>query len=638
MDAAVAAQRRAIDLASESPLRVGGARIEPASRDASFGGGSERLQPQNLKVLIALARRRGKVVTRDELIEQCWEGRFVGDDVINRSISMLRQFAERAGGFAIETVRGAGYRLVETSARDRTRVRQWLFASGAAMLLALVALATALLDRGGHTTPNAPPTLGVLPFTAASNDAAAHELASAAHDAVTNTLSQTQFAVRTIQAEASSGASPVDFLVSADADSTGRSALVTVRIEETAHHVIVYSHRFEAVGEGVSLFAERIGAQVAGSIEWTVPLLAFDRRGSVDPATLQQLFEPADSTLSDVTPLSTLRAYQNSRSIAAREPTSALAQVNLAFNGAFALMEVSPDQRPEIAAIARHASDRAQALAPFFGESHVPWCLLHNMSAQRIACENRLRAGMRVDPQSPWVDYFLANRIKDAGRFLEAHDLVARSLARDQYVPAKIALQLRMLEAAGDGEEAQILYRRAQRWWPDHQIIFWDRVYGMADRGDLGAIARFADESGRANGVTARQLVGELPLAMRQRNLGAIKQACPLTLSESPMRDFCMLAFAMVGDNDDAFALADKQFPDRVGRTSADQERMFLDSPWVVDTDIVTGPAAAPMRRDRRYLALAQRVGLLSYWRRGTLPDFCRPPRPEPVCGELKAH
>ena len=91
MDAAVAVPPRAVDLGTEHPFRVGGASVDPASRDAAFNGTVERLQPQNLKVLVALARNRSKVVTRDELVDLCWEGRFVGDDVINRAISTLRQ-------------------------------------------------------------------------------------------------------------------------------------------------------------------------------------------------------------------------------------------------------------------------------------------------------------------------------------------------------------------------------------------------------------------------------------------------------------------------------------------------------------------------------------------------------------------
>src|SRR5687767_14793364 len=113
MDRPAARQSLAIDLETEPPFRVGGASIDPVSREAEYAGGHERLQPQTLKVLVVLARHRNQVVTRSVLVDCCWDGRIVGEDVINRCVSLLRDFAERAGGFSIETVPKTGYRLVE---------------------------------------------------------------------------------------------------------------------------------------------------------------------------------------------------------------------------------------------------------------------------------------------------------------------------------------------------------------------------------------------------------------------------------------------------------------------------------------------------------------------------------------------
>src|SRR5512138_2792961 len=113
MDRPAAWRAIAVDLEAEGPFRVGGATVDPVSREAAYAGGRERLQPQTLKVLIALVRKKGGVVTRSELIDSCWGGRIVGEDVINRSVSILRDFAEHAGGFSIETVPKTGYRLLQ---------------------------------------------------------------------------------------------------------------------------------------------------------------------------------------------------------------------------------------------------------------------------------------------------------------------------------------------------------------------------------------------------------------------------------------------------------------------------------------------------------------------------------------------
>lgn len=121
-----------IDLHSKAKFRVGSATIDPVAHEATFNGHSERLQPQNLKVLVALAEKREQAVTREELVARCWDGRIVGDDVIHRAISTLRQFSGRAGGFEIETVPRSGYRLTETPGRRR----HWPMIAAALLLFA----------------------------------------------------------------------------------------------------------------------------------------------------------------------------------------------------------------------------------------------------------------------------------------------------------------------------------------------------------------------------------------------------------------------------------------------------------------------------------------------------------------------
>jgi hypothetical protein len=97
---------------------------------------------------------------------------------------------------------------------------------------------------------------------------------------------------------------------------------------------------------------------------------------------------------------------------------------------------------------------------------------------------------------------------------------------------------------------------------------------------------------------------------------------------------FCLVALSQVGDMDSAFALAFASYPDLRARTAAERENRWLDHPVKVPPTILASPALVRMRRDPRYLALADRVGLLDYWRNGRLPDFCRE-KPEPVCRAL---
>lgn len=101
-------------LAHELPFRLGGVHVIPATRQIEGAGGPETLEPRVMQVLVVLARAAGVIVTRDELIEQCWDGRTVSDDAINRVISRLRQIGAgiACGTFTIETITKVGYRLI----------------------------------------------------------------------------------------------------------------------------------------------------------------------------------------------------------------------------------------------------------------------------------------------------------------------------------------------------------------------------------------------------------------------------------------------------------------------------------------------------------------------------------------------
>lgn len=99
-------------------LRVGRIEIRPATREILGPQGLTTVEPRVMEVLLALAAARGRVVTRDELIERCWGGRIVSEDAINRTIHLIRAVARDAGAgsFTIKTVHKAGYRLIEAAA------------------------------------------------------------------------------------------------------------------------------------------------------------------------------------------------------------------------------------------------------------------------------------------------------------------------------------------------------------------------------------------------------------------------------------------------------------------------------------------------------------------------------------------
>jgi DNA-binding winged helix-turn-helix (wHTH) protein len=102
-----------IDLAASPPFRIGRLTVEPAMRQVTAAV-SETLEPRVMQVLVQLAMANGGIVSRDDLVRRCWEGRIVGNDVINRVIARLRRLLEEHGDAAvrIETITKVGYRLI----------------------------------------------------------------------------------------------------------------------------------------------------------------------------------------------------------------------------------------------------------------------------------------------------------------------------------------------------------------------------------------------------------------------------------------------------------------------------------------------------------------------------------------------
>lgn len=96
-------------------LDVGDLRLDVARRRAWRGGREVRLTTRQFDVLALLARRSGEVVPKSEILSGVWPHDFDGDpNIVEVYVRRLRAaIDEPFGRRSIETVRGAGYRLVD---------------------------------------------------------------------------------------------------------------------------------------------------------------------------------------------------------------------------------------------------------------------------------------------------------------------------------------------------------------------------------------------------------------------------------------------------------------------------------------------------------------------------------------------
>ncbi len=105
--------RRAGDV--PAPLSVGDLRIEPSGRRTWRGEYEISLTTRQFEVLEFLVRRAGQVMSKSDILDGVWQHDFDGDpNIVEVYVKRLRRaidepFARRS----IETVRGAGYRIVD---------------------------------------------------------------------------------------------------------------------------------------------------------------------------------------------------------------------------------------------------------------------------------------------------------------------------------------------------------------------------------------------------------------------------------------------------------------------------------------------------------------------------------------------
>jgi DNA-binding response OmpR family regulator len=94
-------------------LEFGDLVIDPARHTCLRGGTPVKLTAREFAVLECLARRAGEVVPKREILEHVWDSAFEGDpNVVEVHVSAVRRKIDAPfGRNALETVRGAGYRL-----------------------------------------------------------------------------------------------------------------------------------------------------------------------------------------------------------------------------------------------------------------------------------------------------------------------------------------------------------------------------------------------------------------------------------------------------------------------------------------------------------------------------------------------
>ena len=95
-----------------APVQMGNLVIDPARREVHLGSRLLDLRTQEFDLLLTLAGARGRVLTREQLLQQAWGFDFYGQTrTVDVHVAHLRRKLE-GSSVRIETVTGVGYKLV----------------------------------------------------------------------------------------------------------------------------------------------------------------------------------------------------------------------------------------------------------------------------------------------------------------------------------------------------------------------------------------------------------------------------------------------------------------------------------------------------------------------------------------------
>ncbi len=269
-----------IDLSETGDFDLGGLRVSPAHRQVQMNGKRRELEPRVAQVLVALAAARPAVVSRDRLIEQCWDGRIVGDDSIRRCIVALRHLSKEFSPppFAIETVARVGYTLVEQDI-DAPGARKFVGRNAAPAVLVLLLLIVGAItypwSNWGHAKVG-PASIAVVSFRNLSSGDP--YFAQGVGEEIMGQLSrEPQFRVAGRVSSSEFGSDPdvvqvarrlnVDYVLEGSVRTQGDRVRVNADLIRASDSVRLWSDTYDGKLDDIFAIQQRIGGSIAGALQ-----------------------------------------------------------------------------------------------------------------------------------------------------------------------------------------------------------------------------------------------------------------------------------------------------------------------------------------------------------------------------------
>lgn len=593
-----------IDLGAERDFEVGGLRVRPSTREVVTAGTPELLEPRVMQVLIALARRRGAVVSRSDLVAECWGGRAVGDDAINRCIQSLRRLAAGQGGFSIHTVKRVGYRLDVMSA-----------------------------DRA------VAPVLAVLAFDNLSGDPEMGWFSDGLSVEILQTVAQgaglkvighgSSFRFRGLDKAAREVAAQLGatHVLDGTVRRAGSRLRVSAHLVDGMSGVTLWSMTFEREVTDIFAVQDEIAGAAAAALK--TAFAPVRPRDAIDPA-IYDLYLRARSPLGGLAGSSDetqhARSLELLDAVTAVAPTFARAWAELAMRRAVCLRRFDhagfPGLTPDLAV---EAAETALRLDPDLGLPHLALSYLTPLAAYGER-ETLNRRALAAAPHDPEVLNLAGQFHAEVGRLSEALELARRAAELDPLYWPAAQWQAGLLGALGRHDAARALWDACLARWPEVEALAGEAIADAANAGDWARLEQLAGaarqrglDSPRLQAFIAAQRGRQTPtpaMLRTQRERVASRFAQDGRVSLADLARLVALDAA-----DEAFDYAERAcFAHRF-----EPGARVGTGAWT--PAIIFVAANRAMIADPRFVRLCGRLGLAQYWTAtGRWPDCADDP------------
>jgi TolB-like protein/DNA-binding winged helix-turn-helix (wHTH) protein len=453
-------------------FRLGELQVDPATGEIAGPGGTERVDPKVMAVLVVLAQSPGDLVTRAQLLERVWRGREMYDETLTQCIYQLRQHLVAAGGGNryrkfVRTLPKRGYQLIAEvlPAGDSGQAIAGQAHRSTPMTLGLTALLLVLAggwwwqqewterSAAAPTTPlpaaeMLPNSIAVLPFVDLSPEQDQRHFSDGIAEEVLNRLAN--YGELNVIARTSSFAFQggdyaigqissllgVEFILEGSVRKDGRKLRISARLVDAAARQR-WNETFDRELGDVFAIQDEIAQAVVANVLPQVSAVRPAVQQPPDIEAYQHYLMGREILHSRVANFDNLAADEFRRAIET-DPGYAAAYAELAIALTFAsdrewYLREDPILQHKYTE-AERAIEAALALKPELARSHAAQGFLYLQRRQTLAAEFALRRALALDPGMAdgayWLAAILAEQDNDEG-----WELVQRTARIDPLLP-----------------------------------------------------------------------------------------------------------------------------------------------------------------------------------------------------------